>query len=217
MKLLTEFTDYKSLEIITEQVEGKPTTYRVKGPFLQAEVRNRNGRVYSGEVLQREVKIFNEQKIATKRAMGELDHPPTPSVNLERVSHLIESLYMDGNNGIGVAKLLDTPCGRIAKSLVDEGVSLGVSTRGVGSLDGAHVNKDYKLITVDLVADPSAPNAFVDGILENREFIIENDRIVEVAIQHLEKDIAQKADSSSVLKAVVQFLDEVRCGWSLNR
>jgi len=214
MKLLTEFTDFNSLEVLVEGEEDKAKTYRIKGPFLQAEVKNRNGRVYSGQILTREVKMFNEEKIKKNRALGELDHPPTPTINLKEVSHRIESLVMEGNDGIGIAKLLDTPTGRIAQSLVKEGILLGVSTRGVGSLNGERVNNDYKMITIDIVADPSAPNAFVDGVLENKEFIIENDQIVEVAVEQLRKRVDQKADSGTVLKALTDFLDDIRNGWN---
>jgi len=215
MKLLTEFTDFSNLEVLIESnEESHAKIYRIKGPFLQAEVKNRNGRIYSGQILAREVRMFNEEKIQKNRALGELDHPPTPTVNLKEVSHRIESLVMEGNNGIGVAKLLDTPTGRIAQSLVKEGILLGVSTRGVGSLDGERVNQDYKMITIDIVADPSAPNAFVDGILENKEFIIENDQIIEVAIEQLQKNVAKKANSSAVLCALTDFLNDVRSGWN---
>jgi len=198
MKLLREFVSFNDIEMITEtseedgQIKGK--NYFLKGPFLEAGVTNRNGRKYMQETLQREVEDFNETKIKTRRSMGELDHPPEPTINLDRISHIITELAMDGNVGYGVAKLLDTPMGKIAKVLIDDNVQLGMSTRGVGTLDGNQVKDDYKLITVDIVADPSAPTAFVEGVLENKEFIISSTGdIVESAVQQLKSDMDKAA------------------------
>ena len=191
MKLLREFVSFDAIEMLAEsdQVTGKKN-YFLKGPFLEANIKNRNGRRYMQETLEREVKDFYETKIKTKRAMGELDHPPEPTINLERISHIITDLYMDGNIGYGVAKLLNTPMGEIAKALVDDGIQLGMSTRGVGTLDGDLVKDDYKLITVDIVADPSAPTAFVEGVLENKNYIISaTGEIVEAAIAQLHKNM----------------------------
>ena len=159
MKLLREFVSHDSLQLISEDSEGSNKSYYLKGPFLQANVKNRNGRKYMQETLIREVKDFNEEKIKTNRSIGELDHPESPAINLDRISHIITELTMDGDIGVGCAKLLDTPMGKIAKALVQDGVQLGMSTRGVGTLDGDLVKDDYKLITVDIVADPSAPTA----------------------------------------------------------
>jgi hypothetical protein len=165
----------------------------LKGPFLEAGTLNKNGRKYMLETLTREVKKFYDEKIQGKRSLGELDHPPDPTVNLDRVSHIITDLQMKENIGYGAARLIDTPMGRIGKTLVDEGVIVGMSTRGVGSLDGEFVKDDYNLITVDIVADPSAPSAFVEGVLENKEYVIGKDgQIVETAITQLQKRVDEK-------------------------
>ncbi len=183
-KLLSEFISFDNLEVLKEEVieEGgaKRTKYKLQGPFLEAETENKNGRVYPLDVLVKEVEDFSTNKIKTNRSMGELDHPENPAINLERVSHVIESLVMQDNIGMGCARLIDTPMGRIAETLVKEGIVVGMSTRGVGSLDGKNVKEDYKLITVDIVADPSAPSAFVEGVLENKEYVIEGQMIREV-------------------------------------
>lgn len=172
MKLITE--EIESIEIITEEKNGKQTLY-ITGPFLQAEVTNRNGRCYPFTILEREVKRYNDTFIKNGRALGELGHPDGPTVNLDRVSHMITSLHSEGNNFIGKAKILDTPMGNIAKSLLGEGVKLGVSSRGIGSLvekNGVrYVADDFMLATAaDIVADPSAPDAFVNGIMEGKEW-----------------------------------------------
>lgn len=209
LKLLTEFIDFKSFEVLTEG-EGADSIVRIKGPFLEAELQNKNKRRYKKSLCEREVTKFNEEKIQHNRALGELDHPPSPQINLDRVSHKIESLVMEGNQGIGVAKLIDTPMGKIAKTLVREGIVLGVSTRGVGSLgsDG-WVNENFNLITIDIVADPSAPNSFVDGILENKEYVIEGNDIVEVAVENLQKKM-DKNGSKVALEAMLDFIDSIK-------
>lgn len=214
MKLLTEMISFDKLELIKENdAEGKKI-FRLKGPFLEASIKNKNGRIYSKEILVREVNDFCESKIKKNRSMGELDHPENPTVNLERVSHIIESLEMKDNVGFGVAKLIDTPMGRIAKTLVDEGIIVGMSTRGVGTLDGETVKEDYKLITVDIVADPSAPNCFVEGVLENKEYIMQGDRIVEIAVQNLQKKVEKKYNPNSmsnhVLDYMMEFIQEIQ-------
>jgi len=213
MKLLSEFISFDKLEVIKEENEGKKS-FRLSGPFLEAEIKNRNGRVYSRDILVREVNDFAENKIKKNRSMGELDHPENPQLNLDRVSHIIEKLEMDGNVGMGVARLIDTPMGRIAKTLVDEGIIVGMSTRGVGTLDGATVKEDYKLITVDIVADPSAPNCFVEGVLENKDYVIDGDQIVEIAVNNLRKKVDKKYDPKSIsghtLTYMLDFLDEIK-------
>jgi len=210
LKLITEFIDFHDCEILTEQNENHEKIYRIKGPFLQAEVKNRNGRRYAHPILEREVSKFNNEKILRKRAFGELDHPPTPSINLDRVSHIIESLDSDGSNSwIGVAKLIDTPSGKIAQVLVKEGCLLGVSSRGVGSLNGERVNDDYNMVTVDIVADPSAPDAFVNGILENKEFIIEGSKYVEYAVNRLKEQVDKKYNSKVVLQYMLEFIEAI--------
>ncbi len=214
MKLLKEYVSYNNLEVLTEDAkDGKKKNYFLKGPFLEANVKNRNGRKYMQETLEREVNDFYESKIKTHRSMGELDHPPEPTINLDRISHIITDLKMENNIGMGVAKLLDTPMGKIAKVLVDDGVQLGMSTRGVGTLDGDMVSDDYKLITVDIVADPSAPTAFVEGVLENKEYIMsETGEIVEAAVRQLKKNVDKavnenRYDKDAFSKATLVYLD----------
>ena len=181
MKLIKELTE--EVEYITEENEGKKNHY-IQGVFLQSEITNRNGRMYPKSVLDREVKNYSEKYIKTNRALGELGHPEGPTVNLDRVSHKITELKEDGNNFVGKAKLLDTPMGNIAKNLLGEGVKLGVSSRGMGTLkreNGANVvGEDFMLATAaDIVSDPSAPDAFVEGIMEGKEWVWENGRLQE--------------------------------------
>ena len=182
VKLISE--EVQDVEYITEEKENGKKDYKIKGIFMQADIKNRNGRVYPMEILQKEVKRYNKQYINEKRAFGELGHPDGPTVNLERASHMITGLYPDGKNFIGEAKILSTPMGNIVKNLMDEGAKLGVSSRGMGSLDqknGAnYVRDDFYLATAaDIVADPSAPNAFVEGIMEGKEWIWDNGTLVE--------------------------------------
>ena len=177
MKLISEHIE--DVEYITEEKDNGEKTYKIKGVFMQSEVKNRNGRVYPFPVLQKEVNRYNESNVTTGRALGELGHPDGPTVNLDRVSHKIVSLKESGSNFIGKAKILDTPMGQIAKSLIGEGVKLGVSSRGIGSLKPTRegfnvVGDDFMLATAaDIVADPSAPDAFVEGIMEGKEWIWE--------------------------------------------
>jgi len=176
MKLITETIE--NVQVITEG-KGDSKKMYIEGVFLQSELRNRNGRVYPFEVLQREVNRYNEEYVKTKRALGELGHPDGPTVNLDRVSHRITELRAEGHNFMGKAQILDTPMGKIAKSLLDEGVQLGVSSRGMGSIDkredANYVMDDFMLATAaDIVADPSAPDAFVNGIMEGKEWVWDN-------------------------------------------
>ena len=195
MKLISE--SIEDIEYITEDdAEGKKN-YRIKGVFLQAEIKNRNGRIYPMPVLEKEVSRYNKEYIQKKRAFGELGHPDGPTVNLERVSHMITSLHPDGKNFIGEAKITDTPYGKIVKNLIDEGAKLGVSSRGMGSLEprrGAQVVKDdfYLATAADIVADPSAPNAFVEGIMEGREWIWQNGAVKEMDIEAYRKELDRK-------------------------
>ena len=191
MKLITE--QIEEVKFLTEDNNGKKNHY-IQGVFLQGEIKNRNGRVYPIDILEREVGRYTTENISKNRALGELGHPEGPTVNLDRASHKIESLVREGNNYIGKAKLLDTPMGQIAKSLLDEGVSLGVSSRGVGSLremGGAnYVRDDYQLATAaDIVADPSAPDAFVNGIMEGKEWVWNNGILEEVHIDKYKKAV----------------------------
>lgn len=211
MKLMIESTDIDSLDFLQESVEGRKC-WKIKGPFLQAETKNRNGRIYPRSVIEREVTKYTTERIATKRAMGELDHPPTPQLNLDRVSHLIEDLSMEGNSAIGTAKLLDTPMGLTAQALLNGGVKLGVSSRGVGSLKGETVGGDYNLICVDIVGDPSALNAYVDGILESKDFIIDDNVIVEKAVEHLKRNLAVTG-SARIAENLTKFLETIKNGF----
>ena len=191
MKLITE--QIEEVKFLTEDNNGKKNHY-IQGVFLQGEIKNRNGRVYPIDILEREVSRYTTENISKNRALGELGHPEGPTVNLDRASHKIESLVREGNNYIGKAKLLDTPMGQIAKSLLDEGVSVGVSSRGVGSLremGGAnYVRDDYQLATAaDIVADPSAPDAFVEGIMEGKEWVWDNGLLKEQEISSIKKGI----------------------------
>ena len=170
MKLITEHTN--DVEYI---VEGKEKQQYIKGIFMQSDIKNQNGRIYPFSVLKKQVKKFNEKFVKQDRALGELGHPSGPSVNLDRVSHIITELQEDGKNFIGKAKIIDTPNGKIVKNLLESGVRLGVSSRGLGSVktnkEGVNeVQDDFVLSTVDIVSDPSAPDAFVNGIMEGKEF-----------------------------------------------
>jgi len=175
MLLITEVND--NINLITEGSE-KDKQYHIEGVFMEAEKKNRNGRRYPKAILEKEVARYNKEFVESNRAMGELGHPDGPTVNLERVSHIIKELKQDGNNITGKAKILDTPYGKIVKNLIDEGVKIGVSSRGMGSLKNVNgvneVQKDFMLAAVDIVADPSAPNAFVEGIMEGKEWVWNN-------------------------------------------
>jgi hypothetical protein len=188
VKLFSE--SIENVEYICEEKESGKKNYKIRGIFMQADVKNRNGRIYPLDVLQKEVAKYNKNFIQQKRAFGELGHPEGPTVNLERVSHMITSLAPDGKNFLGEAKILETPMGKIVKNLMDEGAKLGVSSRGMGSLDqkkGAnYVRDDFYLATAaDIVADPSAPNAFVEGIMEGKEWIWNNGALIEAELVEL--------------------------------
>ena len=195
MKLISE--SIEDIEYITEDdAEGKKN-YRIRGVFLQAEVKNRNGRIYPMSVLEKEVSRYNKEYVNKNRAFGELGHPDGPTVNLERVSHMITKLHPDGKNFIGEAKIMDTPYGKIVKNLINEGAKLGVSSRGMGSLEprrGAQVVKDdfYLATAADIVADPSAPNAFVEGIMEGKEWVWQNGAVKEMDIEAYRKELDRK-------------------------
>ena len=195
MKLISE--QIEGIEYITEEKDNGEKSYKIKGVFMQSEVKNRNGRVYPFEVLNKEVKRYNKEYIEEKRAFGELGHPDGPTVNLERASHMITALYPKGKNFIGEAKILKTPMGEIVKNLMDEGAKLGVSSRGMGSLEqknGANYVKDdfYLATAADIVADPSAPNAFVEGIMEGKEWVWNNGALVEEELIRMKKRINEK-------------------------
>ena len=190
VKLISESAE--DVEYIVEEKENGKKNYKIRGIFMQADVKNRNGRVYPLEVLQKEVAKYNKNFIRENRAFGELGHPEGPTVNLERVSHMVTELHPDGKNFIGEAKIMETPMGKIVKNLIDEGAKLGVSSRGMGSLEqknGAnYVRDDFYLATAaDIVADPSAPNAFVEGIMEGKEWVWDHGSLVEAHVAEMKK------------------------------
>ena len=209
MKLFSEAVE-SEVEYITEEKEGGGKNYKIRGVFMQADIKNRNGRVYPLDVLQKEVKKYNENFIKEKRAFGELGHPDGPTVNLERVSHMITSLKGEGKNFIGEAKIMSTPMGEIVKSLMDEGAKLGVSSRGMGSLDqkgGAnYVRDDFYLATAaDIVADPSAPNAFVEGIMEGKEWVWNNGALLEAEMVEMKREFDVKQRQKDAKKEALAF------------
>ena len=202
MKLISE--EIQDAEYLVEETNGKKA-YKIRGVFLQSDIKNRNGRIYENSILSNEVKRYTTEFIDKKRAFGELGHPDGPTVNLERVSHMITALKPEGKNFIGEAKIMDTPYGKIVKGLIDEGAQLGVSSRGMGSLvqkNGSnYVGKDFYLATAaDIVADPSAPDAFVEGIMENKEWIWDNGEIKAKDIEEYKKYI-EKAKSIKLAEA----------------
>ena len=200
MKLISE--EAIEVNFVTEEDDNKKKNYFIEGIFMQSEMKNRNGRVYPKAILQKEVKRYTEKFINTKRAFGELGHPDGPTVNLERVSHMITELVEDGANFVGRAKIMDTPYGKIVKNLIDEGAKLGVSSRGMGSLkpvqDGLQeVQSDFYLATAaDIVADPSAPDAFVSGIMEGKEWVWDNGLLKEKEIVEYQKRIERATEIS---------------------
>jgi len=203
VKLFSEAVE--EVEYICEAKEDGGKNYKIRGIFMQADIKNRNGRVYPMEVLQNEVTKYNKNFIKEKRAFGELGHPDGPTVNLERVSHMITSLKPDGKNFIGEAKIMGTPMGEIVKNLMDEGAKLGVSSRGMGSLDqkggASYVRDDFYLATAaDIVADPSAPNAFVEGIMEGKEWVWNNGALLEAELVGLKQkfDVKEKQRDARV-------------------
>lgn len=210
MKLITETIE--NVKYLTEATENGKKCLYIEGPFLVAEQGNRNRRMYKLQTLKREVDRYNEEFIKTHRALGELGHPDTPTINLERVSHLITELRQEGNTFIGKAKILDTPYGQIVKNFIDNGVNLGVSSRGMGSLvpgdNGLRiVQDDFRLATAaDIVADPSAPGAFVNGIMEGKEWLFVEGRFVEVDIDNAKRQI--KKASRKQLEEVAYKLFE---------
>ena len=193
MKLITETTE--DVRLVTEAKSDGGKNYFIEGIFMQAEQKNRNGRVYPFSILEREVLRYTADLVEKKRALGELNHPQGPTVNLDKVSHLITELYFKGNDCYGKAKVLETPMGKIVKSLIDEGAQLGVSSRGMGSLKDIgginEVQQDFMLAAVDIVADPSAPSAFVNGIMEGAEWVWDNGILKEAHIAAIKNEIDQ--------------------------
>ena len=226
MKLITELNE--NLEVITEAKEDGTKSHFIEGIFMQGDIKNRNGRTYPSETLEKEMKRYDEEFIQHKRALGELGHPDGPTINGDRVSHLITSMRREGNDFYGKAKILSTPMGEIVKTFIDEGVKIGVSTRGLGSVkqlkDGVmEVQKDFHLATVDIVTDPSAPNAFVNGIMENREYYYdiasaswraqEVTEVIEEIVEEVEKKInrvVRKIDEETAARMFSTFVRSLR-------
>jgi hypothetical protein len=214
MKLITETVE--EVAYLTENKDGEKQ-YFIEGVFMQAEQKNKNGRVYPKQILAKEANRYVTEYVNKNRALGELNHPTGPSVNLDRVSHKVTWLYENNNDFYGKAKILDTPCGQIVKNLMSEGVKLGVSTRGMGSLEkrgGVNVVKeDFMLAAIDIVADPSAPNAFVNGIMEGKEWVWDNGLLKEQQIAEyrntLKKTPSRKLQAESI-KLFADFLRKIK-------
>ena len=210
VKLISE-EFISDVEYITEEKENGKKDYKIKGIFMQADIKNKNGRVYPMEILQKEVNRYNKEFINEKRAYGELGHPEGPTINLERASHMITALYPDGKNFIGEAKILATPMGEIVKTLMDEGAKLGVSSRGMGSLeqkkDGSnYVRNDFYLATAaDIVSDPSAPSAFVEGIMEGKEWVWNHGALVESELVEAKERINSRIRKNQALEQNLEF------------
>ena len=207
MKLIAEAIE--NVEYICEENDGNKN-YKIRGIFMQGDIKNRNGRVYPMEVLTNEVKNYNRKFVNEKRAYGELGHPEGPTVNLERVSHLVTDLYPDGKNIMGEARILDTPMGKIVKTLMDEGTKLGVSSRGMGSLDerdGAkYVRSDFYLAAAaDIVADPSAPSAFVQGIMEGKEWVWDHGSLIEAHVAEVKRSFDVKKRQRQANESALAF------------
>ena len=207
MKLISE--QINNAEYLVEEKNGKKE-YKIRGVFLQSEIKNRNGRVYPREILAREVNRYTKEFINKNRAFGELGHPDGPTVNLERVCHMVKSLTPDGKDFIGEAKIMDTPYGKIVKGLINEGAQLGVSSRGMGSLiqrNGANYVKDdfYLATAADIVADPSAPDAFVEGIMEGKEWIWNNGILKEAEVKELKVQVESKERIARAEKNAIVF------------
>ena len=210
MRLITEQNN--DIEVLTEESDGKKSTY-IKGIFLQTEITNRNGRMYKYNTMEREVSKYNEEFIQRGRALGELGHPEGPTVNLDRVSHKIVELYPEGKNFVGKAKLLETPMGKIAKNLLEEGVQLGVSSRGLGSLkkEGTTsvVADDFILSTAaDIVADPSAPDAFVQGIYEGKDWALVDGQIKEAQIEAVKESLDNAPSLEELAERKIRAFDQ---------
>ena len=216
MKLITEILDH-NIEFVTEEKDGGGKDFYIEGVFMQSNKKNRNGRVYPTSVLEREVERYTKEYVEQNRAFGELGHPSGPTINLERVSHMIKELKKEGDNFMGKAKIMDSPYGTIVKNLINEGAKLGVSSRGMGTLkqkNGANeVQNDFYLATAaDIVADPSAPDAFVEGIMEGVEWIFEGGRWVESFVeqaQHEIKNVSKSDLEAAKLRIFEDFLKKL--------
>ena len=214
MKLIAEFTD-SNLQVLTEANKNGRESYCIEGIFMQADAKNRNGRIYEQHILERAVEKYVIEQVNTGRAVGELNHPEGPSINLDKVSHKITELRFEGSNVIGKASILNTPMGKVVTNLLEGDVKLGVSSRGMGSLvekkGGCYVGEDFTLATVDIVQDPSAHDAFVNGILEGAEWVW-NNGVLQQDLENIETEI-KRASSNKLteakLKAFTDFLSKL--------
>lgn len=223
MKLITEVFD-EDCQVLTESSEDGKKGYFIEGIFMQGDVKNRNGRIYPSEILENEMNRYNKDFIIPKRALGELGHPNGPQINGDRVSHLITGMKKEGSNFVGKAKILSTPMGQIVKTFIDEGVKVGVSTRGLGSVKATkegimEVQNDFHLATVDIVTDPSGPNCFVNGIMENTEYYYDitagNWKIaerLEETVKELKKEVSYRkpVDEAKALKIFENFIASLK-------
>lgn len=216
MKLIAEYTDGSDLQIITEKKEDGKSNFVIEGIFMMADAKNRNGRIYERSILENAVNRYVNEQVLTGRAVGELNHPEGPAINLDKVSHKITELRFEGNNVIGKASILNTPMGNIVSGLLEGGVKLGVSSRGMGSLESRngtmYVKDDFMLATVDIVQDPSAPEAFVNGIMEGVDWIWDNGILKPQEIELIETEIktARNMRSSDIeIKAFKNFLSKL--------
>lgn len=215
MRLISEYHD-SNLQVITESKKDGGKTYVIEGVFMQADKKNRNGRIYGKAILENAVNKYVKEQVKTGRAVGELNHPEGPTINLDKVSHKITELKFEGSDVIGKASILDTPMGKIVEGLLEGGVKLGVSSRGMGTLVNkqgtSHVGKDFMLSTVDIVQDPSAPGAFVNGIMEGVEWVWQNGALCPQEIEEIETEIkeARGMRSSNIeIKAFKNFLSKL--------
>lgn len=216
VKLLVETLDSEPLNIITEATEGGGKKYFIEGIYLQSNLRNKNGRYYPKEILQNEVARYSKEYIQRNRGVGELNHPDHPQINPERLCHVITDLKEDGNNWVGRSRILDTPTGRTVKNLLDEGIGLGVSSRGLGSLSQRggmnYVQPDYKIVCIDMVFDPSAPDAMVNAIMEQREWVWDVTSGDYKLVEDIKADIKRTSSvnlEESILKAFNKLLDNI--------
>jgi hypothetical protein len=217
MKLITELVNMEGINFLVEDVEtdkGKKKNYYLQGIMAESEVKNRNGRIYPKNILEKAVGTYNKDFIQKKRALGTLEHDVGPSLCMDRVCHVLESLEMKDNVAYGRAKLLEElPLGKIAISLVKEGILLGMSSRCLGSVtDKGVVGDDLVMLSIDLVHAPSAPSAFVEAVLENRDYIIDNGKIVEVAVSNLQNKVDRKYNSTVVLQYMTEFMNDLKLG-----
>jgi len=207
MKLLCELNDTIETKMISEtNDENAPKHLYIEGIFMQTERKNRNGRIYPRPIMEKEVKRYIKEQVKTNRALGELEHPKTPKINLDRVSHRITDLWMEGNDVYGRARVLDTPMGNVVRGLIEGGTRLGVSSRALGSVKNEFVQDDFRLITVDCVADPSAHDAFVEGLYEGAEWVWDNGEWVQRTLEEGKKELDIKYKEEKVIELFQKFI-----------